>query len=61
MQEMWVGSLDRKDPLEKKKVADTTVFSPGKSMDREAWQAIVRGVAWGCKRVIHYLAPNNNI
>ena len=45
MQEMWVGTLNRKDPLEKKKVAATTVFSPGKCMDREAWQAIVHGDA----------------
>ena len=47
MQEMWVGSLDRKDPLKKKKkkIAATTVFSPGKSMDRGAWQATVHGVA----------------
>ena len=46
MQEMWVRSLDRKDPLKKKKkIAATTVFSPGKSMDRGAWQVTLHGAA----------------
>ena len=40
MQEMWVRSLGQEDPLEE----ETVIFLPGKSMDRRAWWAIVRGV-----------------
>ena len=44
MQETRVSSLGQEDPLEKQ-MQPTPVFLLGKSMDREAWQAIVHGVA----------------
>ena len=51
MQETWVGSLGREDPLEKEmarkipwKRKSTPVFLPGKPMVRKAWQATVHGV-----------------
>ena len=43
-QESWVRSLGQEDLLEKK-MQPTPIFFPGKSHDREAWQATVHGVA----------------
>ena len=45
MQEAWVRSLDREDPLEKKIATYFQYSCLGNPMDREAWQARVHGVA----------------
>ena len=42
MQETWVRFLGQDDTLEKEMA---TQSCPGNSMDREAWQATVHGVA----------------
>ena len=42
-QESWVRSLGWEDSLEKK-IHPTPIFFPGKSHDREAWQATFHGV-----------------
>ena len=43
MQETRIRSLGREDPLEEE-MGTPPVFSPGKSLDRDAQQATVRGV-----------------
>ena len=45
MQETWVQSLDQEDPLEKEMATHSSIFFLENSMDREAWQALVHGVA----------------
>ena len=48
MQEMWVGSLDQEDPLEKE-MANDTVSSPGKSIswtEEPGWLQFM-----GCKEL----------
>ena len=57
MQEMQVWSLGREDPLEEK-WQSTSVFLPENTMDREAWQAAVHGVAKELD-VIEQLNNNN--
>ena len=55
VQETWVRSLGREDPLEEE-MAPTPAFLPGESQDRGAWQATVHGVTksqtrlsdWAC-------------
>ena len=44
MQEMWVRSLGRKDPLEKEMATHSSILSWRIPMDRGAWRAIVHGV-----------------
>ena len=43
MQETWVPSLGWEDPLEEEMATHSLCL--GNPMDREAWQAIVHGVA----------------
>ena len=46
MREMWVLSLDEEDPLEKGTTTHSSFLSYlENSMDQEAWQATVHGVA----------------
>ena len=46
MQETWVQSLGREDPLEKRMATLSSKYSClENSMDRGAWQAVVHGVA----------------
>ena len=45
MQETWVQSLGRKDPLEKEMDTDSSISCLENSRDREAWWATVHGVA----------------
>ena len=60
MEETWVQSLDREDPLEQEMATHSRILAwripwkeePGgiqgySPMDRETWQAIVQGVAKG--------------
>ena len=44
MQETWVQSLGREEPLEKEKGNPFQYPCLENSMDRGAWQAVVRGV-----------------
>ena len=46
MQETWVQSLDRDDPLvkEKERATHSSILAWKNPMDRGAWRAIVRGV-----------------
>ena len=45
MQETWVRSLGWEDPLEKEMATHTSILAWRIPMDREAWWAIVHGVA----------------
>ena len=45
MQETWVRSLGREDLLEKGMATHSSILVWKIPMDREAWQAIVHGVA----------------
>ena len=45
MQEMWVRSLDWKDPLEEEMATHSSILAWEKPMDRGAWQATVHRVA----------------
>ena len=45
MQEMWVPFLGQKDPLEKEMATHSSVITWKNPRDREAWWAIVLGVA----------------
>ena len=45
VQETWVRFLGQEDPLEKEMETYTSILAWRIPMDREAWQAIVRGVA----------------
>ena len=45
MQETWVQSLGWEDPLEEGKATHSNIPAWRIPMDREAWQAIVHGVA----------------
>ena len=45
MQETWVQSLGRKDPLEKEMDTDSSISCLQNYRDREAWWATVHGVA----------------
>ena len=51
VQEMWVWSLGREDPLEKE-MATTSVFLPGKS---HGWRRLASHSPWGHRRVGHGL------
>ena len=44
MQELWVQSLGREDPLEKETATHTSILIIGNSMDRGAWRVMVHGV-----------------
>ena len=44
MQEMWVQSLGREDPLEKQMSTDSSILAWENPMDRGAWRATVHGV-----------------
>ena len=52
MQEMQVGSLGRKDRLEKEIATYSSIFAWKIPMDRGGWQAS----PWGRKRVKQHLA-----
>ena len=41
MQETWVQSLDREDPLDKGMATHSSTLNLENSMDREAWQTTV--------------------
>ena len=45
MQETWVWSLDREDPLEEGMATHSSILAWSFPVDRGAWQAIVHGVA----------------
>ena len=45
LQETWVRSLGREDPLEKEMAARSNVLAWRIPMDRGNWRATVRGVA----------------
>ena len=45
MQKTWVRSLGWEDPLEKGMATHSSILAWRISMDKEAWQATVRGVA----------------
>ena len=45
MQEMQVWSLSQEDPLEKETATHSSIPAWENLMGREAWQAIVHGVA----------------
>ena len=44
MQETWVQSLGREDPLEKGMSTHSSILTWGIPMDRGAWQATIHGV-----------------
>ena len=52
MQETWIQSLGREDPMEKEMATHSTILAWKNPMDRGAWQATVHGVT----RVRHDLA-----
>ena len=45
MQETWVRSLGREDPLEKEMATPSSILAWENPMDRGAWWATVHGVA----------------
>ena len=45
MQKTWVRSLGWEDPLEEGMATHSTILAWRISMDKEAWQATVHGVA----------------
>ena len=45
MQETWVQSLGREDPLKKEMATHSSILAMENSKDREAWQATVHGVS----------------
>ena len=45
MQETWIRSLGREDPLEKGMATHSSILAWRITMDRGAWQAIVHGVS----------------
>ena len=45
MQETWVRSLGREDPLEEGMATHSSILAWSFPVDRGAWQAIVHGVA----------------
>ena len=45
MQETWVPSLSREDPLEKEMATRSSILAWENSMEREPWQATVQGVS----------------
>ena len=44
MQETWVRSLGREDPLEKEMATPSSILAWENPMDRGAWEATVHGV-----------------
>ena len=44
MQETWVQSLGRKDPLEKEMAAHSSILAMGNPMNRGAWRAPDHGL-----------------
>ena len=44
MQETWVRSLGREDPLEKEMATRSSILAWENPMDRGAWEATVHGV-----------------
>ena len=54
MQEMRVRSLGREDHLEKGMATQLQYSCLENSMDREAWQATVRGVAKSRRQLSNY-------
>ena len=57
MQETWVRSLGREDPLEKE-MATTPVFLPGESQER---RSLAGYSPWGHKGVGHDLATKQQM
>ena len=53
---MWIHSLGQEDSLEKGKATHSSILS-WEIMDREAWKAIVHGIA---KESDNILGLNNN-
>ena len=45
MQETWVRSLGREDPVEKEMTAHSSILGWGNPIDRGAWRATVHEVA----------------
>ena len=45
MQDIWVRSLGRKDPLEKETATHSSILAWRIPMDRGLWEATVRGIA----------------
>ena len=45
MQDIWVRSLSRKDPLEKETATHSSILAWQIPMDRGFWEATVRGIA----------------
>ena len=56
MQETWVPSLGREDPLEKE--IATRVFLPGESHGQ---RSLAGYSPWGCKRVGHFTLDNIHV
>ena len=67
MQEMRVGSLGQEDPLEKEMATHSSILffffsTPLFSPEKTHGQRSLTGYSpWGCKRIGHDLATNNNI
>ena len=47
MQEMWVPSRGRDDPLEKERVTQSSILCLKNPMDKGAWRATLHGVTKG--------------
>ena len=47
MQEFWVQSLGREDPLEKEMATRSSILAWGNPMERRAWRATVHRVTKG--------------
>ena len=54
MQEMWVGSLDEENPLEKKTATHSRVLAWRSLLGREAWWATIHGMAKHQARLIRH-------
>ena len=44
VQQTWVRSLGREDPLEKEMATHSSILGLENPMDREAWRATVHGI-----------------